>query len=115
MQTLEMVFTRNERKRGITTLAIIQLECAVPMDRKQALEALERSVSTWAQRTEAGREVWRSSCGDLNIGDLASYGTDGLAPFLRENGLLDMAFLYVGGIENAISYDRVLAHVEADS
>jgi len=109
MNTLELVFTRSEGMRGITTLAIIQLECAETMNRQQALEALVRSVSDWVQSTAPGREVWRASCEDLNIGDLASYGIDGLTPFLNKNGLLDMAFLYVGGVEQAIPYDRVLA------
>jgi len=105
----ELVFVRTEGMRGLTTLAVVQVECVRDLPTSDALSALEDSITEWVKATQEGHSLWLASCQDLNIGDLASHGTDGLGPYLRKNGILDIAFLYLGGMDVVIPFDRVLS------
>jgi len=110
----EIVFARMEGSCGVSTLAIVQIEASREMTRPQVIDAIEAAVTEWVRTTSEGRHAWEISVHDLNIGDLASHGVDGLLPFLRQHGILDLAFLYVGGIDDVVPFDRVLVRNGTD-
>jgi len=108
MHTTELLFTRVEGMRGVTTLAVVQVQLEDWVSSDAIMQALERAVREWVTNTREGKRLWSDSVEDLNIGDLASHGIDGLRPFLKKHGIVTMNFLYVGGTRKAYAFDRVL-------
>ena len=111
MNTVELIFTRHEGMKGITSLAIAQLEMDEIFDENETLNRLKEAVTNWVNETEEGRKLWDYSCEDLNIGDLAACASrEDLIPYLKKAGIKDFNFLFCGDVSSgAHSFDTVLA------
>lgn len=83
---------------------------------ERALGLLNKAMSKWIEETNEGRDAWESSCGDLNIGDIATYQHDTdptLTPYLEAQGI-SIKRVEVMGANNSLPFDTVLAHPEID-
>jgi hypothetical protein len=101
------------RQEGLskTTIAVTRLEFAKKTSSQAAAKALVSSVSKWVKDTVAGKDCWKQSCADLNIGDLALCEVQFNA-WLKNNRqtLRGFAILYLGDAsEGCLSFDKVLA------
>jgi len=102
--TVTLVFVRNEGLRGLTDVAVVEVQTDKPQSREQALAALEAACTDWVAETEEGRAAWAQSCEDFNVGDLTGHH-ESLLGFLARHGIRSIQ------IKDAIhtaSYDRVL-------
>lgn len=73
-----------------TTLAIVTAKVAGAglLGERAFLDALVQSVSRWGRTTPAGRDAWKRSSRDFNVGDLSGYLDDRkLVAILRKNGI----------------------------
>lgn len=110
MHTHELIFTRQEGLRGVTTVAVVQAEVMASMSDEDCLGALKRAVTEWILQDPYGQDLWMRTSKDLNIGDLSSIETDWLMPYLRRHGIVDLHILYCGGVRNrGFDFDTVLA------
>lgn len=83
---------------------------------QRVLGLLDKALSKWIEETPEGREAWDSSCGDLNIADIATYEHDtdpSLAPYLKAEGI-SINRVEVVGSNNSLPFDTVLAHPDID-
>jgi hypothetical protein len=113
VHTTQLVFIRREGIE-IPNIALATVTTAKKISVREAMKKLEAAVQDWVENTQSGRKCWDYSCGDLNIGDLATheeqFTSDG-QDCLRKQGILDFTIQYVGDLsEGTFSYDRVLAH-----
>jgi len=60
------------------TVAIIEASVTAPLLREKMpfLQALRTALTTWARETDRGRQAWKESSHDFNIGDLHAYQDD---------------------------------------
>ena len=91
----------------VTNLAIIEMHWKPETATQTALAKLRKLVTEWVARTKDGKTTWEYSGGDLNIGDLAQYDST-FKKFALRRGIT-VRFIYVGGTEDTVSYDTVLA------
>jgi len=92
----------------VTNLAILEMYWEPGTTTTQTgFAKLQELVSDWVARTKAGKAAWEYSGGDLNIGDLAMYDST-FKKFALRRGIT-VRFIYVGGTEDTVSYDTVLA------
>lgn len=96
---------------GRSTCVTVSFRTRAGVSFRRVLELFQESVEEWISETPAGKELYRYSGGDLNIGDLGAYG---LEPFLLEalerRGVYDFAFADDPlQDENVWHYDTLLA------
>jgi hypothetical protein len=114
--TFEFCFVR-PHDDSLDALRIVAITSSAQTE-AEALERLERGISKWTTHTEEGKQAWRDSSGDLNIGDLAAYFDaagkveESLSPFLADEGITRVTDVLVRSNIRQIPYDRVLAHPE---
>lgn len=98
-----------------TTAAIVTAEFH-SASKKVFLHSLQNAVTNWVTHTEVGKRVWDETCQDLNIGDLDSYSTETLLPFLSENGIndFDIHILSSDEVDTNWTYDTVLATLDGE-
>jgi|CXWL01.1.fsa_nt_gi hypothetical protein len=60
------------------TVAIIEASVTAPILREKMpfLQALRTALTTWARETNRGRQAWKESSHDFNVGDLHEYQDD---------------------------------------
>lgn len=108
-QECNLFFVRMDRlELDRAVIVSLHAPAGVPASGVQSL--LEKSVSEWVASTKEGRDLWDESVGDLNIGDLLSWGAfsgSSLGPFMSRHGLSFNQIIDVGC--DQISYDRVLS------
>jgi hypothetical protein len=66
------------------------------MDKATIRERISAALTRWYQ-TDEGLAAWNQSCGDFNIGDLASTCSPSLNQLLLEFGFKDLEFTSAGG------------------
>lgn len=101
-------FVRHE-DGTVTTIAIVELTTRKPVRQvSEKLGALSSAVTAWTKATKDGKECWKYSSNDLNIGDLASYEKKfrGWVKSQPESSLLaDFEILWGGDTTGSESYD----------
>lgn len=60
------------------TVAIIEASVTAPIlrDKMPFLQALRTALTTWARETDRGRQAWKESSHDFNVGELHTYQDD---------------------------------------
>lgn len=104
-------FLRHE-EGTVTTIAIVELTTRklVPVVGDK-LRALSTAVTAWVKSTKDGKECWRLSSNDLNIGDIASYDKSfrSWVKSQPESSLLaDFEILWEGDTTGSTGYDTRL-------
>lgn len=103
-----LVFLRQDDRAG-SMVGLLHVGTTLETD-QEVKAALKAATTHWVITTEHGRSLWRYSCEDLNIGDLASSRAFQDATFLaalRERGV-EYRSCFVGVCSDALSYDEVL-------
>ena len=114
--SIPICFVRMDRT-GIDAMRVVEFT-TVAENKEDVLKRLERALTRWIEETEEGKEAWRESSEDLNIGDLISYfDAEGnpaasIKPYLKQKGIFKVKDVFV--LTNAAqeSDDRVLANLE---
>lgn len=100
------VFRRNERDGGETAILTVRVTNVAT----DAIPSLKIALTRWMLRTPEGREAWKDSHEDFNIGDLDSYlKAPTLKPFLEEVCIAEVAITYLGR-GDFYPYDEILAN-----
>jgi hypothetical protein len=74
------------------------------------LKAFCKAITTWVEKTEEGKSLWRYTSEDLNIGDILSFNENkSLTPFLKTEGIKSWKTIYELVDQEEVSYDKVLA------
>ena len=76
------------------TTAIISFTGEERLTVQETLNLVTTAVTKWIQKTKEGKKAWEYSCGDFNIGDLASYiEDDDLIKYFDEVGLTNVKLI----------------------
>ena len=104
-----LVFVRHEDGR-VTTIGVLNVESR--LDESGCKTALKEAVTHWVKTTEDGKRLWTYSCGDLNIGDLASSSAFEDEEFLAalHNRGVDYVDCQVNDGAEAFAFDEVLVN-----
>jgi hypothetical protein len=113
-------FIREESGRGVTTIAIVRLGTSHKVSSLTAIKNLCDAVTEWVMYTTDGKQCWKESDKDLNIGDLAMYEMQFKAwvqtkAWVQKKPLdiqlKDFEILYLGeASEGSVEFDRHLAN-----
>ena len=72
------------------------------------LKVIKYAITQWICDTEKGMDYWNITGEDLNIGDIFCYDiVDEILPYLQKRGIKSITG---DSLENAVSYDTVLAN-----
>lgn len=77
----------------------------------QILQPLTAAITQWINETKAGKDAWRDSCEDFNVGDLATCLEDAeLKARLKARGVheLEIRLIMDGDQQEGWIYDTVL-------
>lgn len=124
--TLTVLFTREDTFR-ISNAAILTVTLdaqararvlpsgdkppALAETQERVLDLLEAALSRWIEQTAEGQAVWKASCEDLNIGDMATYGLHKdptLTAYLAEQGITILSLNTLSDMAH-VEFDRILA------
>lgn len=78
---------------------------------EDAMNALCRAVARWIEGSEAGKEVWEDTCGDMNIADLQDWEHDGeFRNYLFDQGIdsIDISIDNVFSMVQNFTFDTIL-------
>lgn len=83
------IVTRPGEHGGIQTVATVTARVTHEdlTEEKPFLEALTHAITQWIKYTSAGREAWKNSSEDFNIGDLSMHLDEGLMDYMKEEGI----------------------------
>lgn len=93
------------------TVAIIEASVTdtILRDKIPFLQALRSALTTWARNTNRGRQAWRESCHDFNIGDLHGYQEDpSLKQICSEAGIQHLTVNLFMDLTTNWTYDTLL-------
>lgn len=110
LRTAMLVFLRYENAE-VSTVGVLLLRTAIEQD-AEVKQALMAATTHWVNTTEDGRRIWRYSCCDLNIGDLAcssAFQSPAFLAALQERGV-EYLDCIVGDTTDALAYDAVLVN-----
>ena len=82
-----------------------------PINDTAFFAAIVRAVTEWVKKTEGGKDAWKCSSKDFNVGDLSSVpGGSDLPRFLAKQGIfdLDITTYDIGSGNMDWIYDTVL-------
>lgn len=109
---IRYTFTRRNgfKVENIATVTITPID---PDQQTDCLDQFKKALTDWASETDEGRQTWKSSYGNFNVGFLATHAPgDNLAPYLRRRGLANYSVLMANDeiiVEQA--HDEVLINV----
>ena len=96
---------------GLINLAVVEFTVRPSLSSRQALVALKKVLTQWVKTTKNGKDAWKQSSEDFNIGDLAlceedfrKYG----AKALETQGVYSFNILYCGDVADAEMFDTIL-------
>ena len=77
---------------GEPTVAIVSCQKNETIQSARDLQdQIARAVTEWVKNTEAGKEAWKQSSEDFNIGDLSlCLGNEELLALLKKNNVIDI-------------------------
>jgi len=108
-------FVRNEDGKT-TTIAILKVVTDHLMTPEAIMGALKRLLTKWVNETDDGKDVWKQTGGDLNIGDFAQYETTFSTwiphSTLKTHGIIDLEIVANVDSTEALPYDRILVDPE---
>jgi len=110
LRTAMLVFLRYENAE-VSTVGVLLLRTAIEQD-AEVKQALMAATTHWVNTTEDGRKIWRYSCCDLNIGDLAcssAFQSPAFLAALQERGVEYLDCIVVDTTD-ALAYDTVLVN-----
>lgn len=103
---------------GVTDQALVtivthdvKLKAPKIQTNEDAMNALCRAVARWIEGSEAGKEVWEDTCGDLNIADLQDFeGDSEFSNYLFDQGIhrLHIAIDNVHSNVDDFTFDTIL-------
>ena len=111
----QLVFIRHEGIEKIDVLSVVAFEHHIRHDTPAKLmEALKAGVTQWVKTSGAGKELWKQSSEDLNIGDLVTERDEDKSLYraLHDQGILRWKETFSLTVDNEIPYDTHL--VEGD-
>lgn len=75
-----------------STVAVLTGKCdALFATSDEIMDAIVTSITEWVRKDPEGRDLWKRSGHDLNVGDLGSYGIDlALDTFLKKHSVFDL-------------------------
>lgn len=81
-------------------------------DEEYFKEDLTNALTRWAEETPEGKNAWRQSCQDFNIGDLSCCQDDPtLKPYLTAAGISDLSVDTVPKVAQDWSFDSILMNM----
>jgi hypothetical protein len=101
-----VVFQRPERDGGTTAIAHFHMVD----DTRPPLARLKEALTKWVAFTSAGRDAWKSSSEDFNIGDLRDWYGDSMLHYLNEEGITSIVFEAVRDNNEVVAYDERLVN-----
>lgn len=93
------------------TVAIIEASVTAPILREKMpfLQALRTALTTWARDTDRGRQAWKESSHDFNVGDLHGYQDDpSLKQVCNQAGIQHMTVNLFVDLTTNWTYDTLL-------
>ena len=108
-------FVRNEDGRT-TTIAILKVVTDHQMTPEQIMGAMKRLLTNWVNETKDGKQVWKYTGGDMNIGDFAQYETSfgEWIPHssLKAYGIINFEIVALVDSTEALPFDKILVDPE---
>jgi hypothetical protein len=103
----QVPFVREEEGH-CTTIAIVRITTLTPVtSQEEQIKTIQDAVTEWVRSTEDGKEGWKISCEDFNIGDLSQY-EDTFRAWLKtayKGNLRKMEFIALEDTGDSIAFD----------
>lgn len=88
---------------------VVELHCRPELATLQdALQALENGLTEWAHTMDSGKQAWRESAQDFNIGDLMNIPEQFYLHILARHGIERVELVWEMKPQAVVSFDRVL-------
>lgn len=102
--TKTVVFQRSEKDGG--TLAVVHFHVTPSED--SPVKRLTAAMTAWVSGTPEGRQAWKASSEDFNIGDFSEAYGHSMYPYLTTQGILAVVFANISDDNAHENYDIVL-------
>lgn len=105
-----LTFTR-KNAYNIENLVVVKFSHKVSLNTPYLVfKAFTKGITNWVENTHEGKNLWKYTCEDLNIGDiLDQHNNKELSEFLSVEGIKKWKPLYELVDQEEFSYDKVLA------
>jgi hypothetical protein len=119
MKSLNIIFIRAEGIGHIETLRVASVETRYKTE-GDTLDAIDRALSSWMEKTVAGKKAWEESVDDFNVGDLFMHinkngnAVSSLAVYLKREGIGKIKDLLDVGNSSVFEFDKRLGHPDFD-
>ncbi len=107
MKNHTLLFTRTESLQ-VVNVAVLTLETGTDMTQAAAKGRFVLALSNWAQHSKSGKQAWKDSDQNFNIGDFAHHDNDrDLKALLAAEGITS-AKIEVVSVDESHDYDELL-------
>ncbi len=107
MKTHTLLFTRTEDLQ-VVNIAVLTLETKTDMTQAAAKGRFVMALSEWGKNSEAGKQAWKDSDQNFNIGDFAHHDNDRDLKAVLAAEDITSATIEVFSADESHDYDEVL-------